>query len=782
MNSDSPILLIQDLAVILIAAALAGSLSKRLKLSPIVGYLLAGIVIGTPQITFIYVTDPIRIKLLSQLGLVFLMFSIGLSFRVQRFKQLGLGLIIACLITALLVLTGARLAGGWLGLSPEGSLFLAAMLMISSSAVIGKNLQSQGLIHQRHGQLALGITLCEDIVAIILLAFLGSYAALDPGAASNWLSVPPKVGSLLAFAALLLVPGLILVPRLLRRVSAMQQDSQELETIIVAGLLFGMAFLTLVSGYSLALGSFLCGMMVAESSRVKPISDSFAAMRDVFVAVFFVAIGMAVDVTRFPDALGLIVTGTLLALLLRPLAAACGLLVACEDPKTAAKAGLCLTPIGEFSFVIANLGVAVGLLDQTYQIASVGIAFITALISPWLLQGSDRLSLLLDASRISLLDEALAAYRRLWSAVFRRQDSSLIWRILKPRIPQVAAELLFASAILLFSRPIYLQLLPTIESTTPTLQTVYQSGYWILIAILVLAPVLALARNINALAMILGEFLTQGLRATPALRDAFKLLIRTVGLLCLGLWIANLIPFSWLNIYALAGICLAVVLALALGWRQMVRLHSEAAFSLRQAVSQEGPAEAETRALQEAKVEWGIDLEEWTLGSSAASGRSISDLQLRKRTGATIVGIERQGHYLPSIGPETHLFPGDRIFATGSPDQLASLRQLLARQTDEADAQLPDYRAAILDTVLVEPGAPCVGQTLRSLQWPRLIGVQVVAMKRQDQTDLNPRIDDPLQPGDALLLVGSPRALATAATQLQTPPPPAPEEPPASKN
>lgn len=766
---DAPSLyLIQDFAILLLAAVLAAFLCKRINLSPVVGYLLAGVIIGTPQITFVQVTDPQRVHLLSQLGLIFLMFSIGLGFRVQRFKQLGGGMIIACLTTALIMLTFTRMAGGWLGLDQGSALFFAAMLMVSSSAVIGKSLQSQGLTHRRFGQLAMGITLCEDIVAIVLLAFLGSYAAFDPNVASKS-NMFAQVGGLLAFVVLLLLPGLLIVPKILRSISRYSHDSEEMQTVFVCALLFSMAVVTLVSGYSLALGSFLCGVLVAESTRGKQVAESFSGLKDLFVAVFFVAIGMNVDITRFPDSFGLILLGTGIALILRPLAAQLGLLIACEDPEDAAKAGLCLAPIGEFSFVIANLGVGAGILGQEFQVAAVGIAFNTAIISPWVIQRSDSIARRISPSGSRWLDRGLDAYRRMWRLIDQRQNASIIWKLLRPRIPQVTTELLFVSAILVFSQPIYEALGPTFAKADPTLEETYRIGYWVLVAILVLAPLLALARNINAIAMLLGESLTQGLPHASTLRGGLILLLRGLSLLGLGIWITNLIPFAWLGLYGLVAVAIAVLLCLVFGWRSLVRIHSEAAFSLSEAVTKDSPAEAEVRLLHKAKEDWGISLEELTVNSPTQVGRSISELQIRKNTGTTIVGIERQGHYLPTIGPATHLFTGDRLYATGTPEGLQKLRHLLSRESEFDVDGMPDYSSAILESATVNAGSDCAGQSLRSLRWPRLQGVQVVALRRGKEAPRPPDVDEKLQVGDSLLLVGAPRALLSIQVQLERP-------------
>ena len=769
MSDSLPYLFIRDLTVVLIAACCAAAACKRIKLSPIVGYLLAGVIVGSPQITFVYVTDAASVQVLSQLGLIFLMFTIGLSLRIQKIKQIGLHLIGATIVTALIVLSLSRPAAHAIGMDSSQALFFAAMITVSSSAIIAKSLQSMDLLHKRSGQLALAITLCEDIVAIVMLVFLGSYAAMG-SERGGWYELASQVGGLFAFATLLLIPGLALVPKLLKRVGQLKSDGAEIENIAVGALLLSMAIITLLSGYSLAFGAFLCGVIVAEAASVERIAASFSGLKDLFVAIFFVAIGMQVDITQFGSAIGPIALGTLLALLLRPLAALASLLLFCETPKNAITASGSITPIGEFSFVIANLGIAAGALDSSFQVAAVGIAFLTALLSPLSLQGSRWIAEKLQKKPLGPARRILESYRELWADAGRQGDASLLWRLIRKRIPQVSIEFAFASALLLFSRPLAAELRSSVEQSFPEWQDPVQIAYWSLVALLALVVLLALSRNLNALSMIVADSLFGGKTALAKLKRPLELSLRSFSLGALGLWILNIAPLEDLGIYSLLAVVLLVTLMLIFGWRHMVRLHSEVTISLNETINQESASNASARYLQQAKVEWDLELEEWTVTSLAHFGKSIGDLEIRKRTGANIVGIERQGHYLAAVGPSTYLSPGDRIYATGSPEQLSAMRELLSSPSEDQPASSRDYSLAILQSAMVESGSPVEGATLRDLGWPRLYGVQVVSLKSGDQAPANPDVDRPLKAGDILLLVGTPLCLKQTQKLLRPPP------------
>ena len=257
------LLLIRDLAVVLVIAGASAWLCQRLGLSAIVGYLVAGAIIGPNTPPFALVSDADRVQTLAQLGLVFLVFSIGLNLSLSRLKRLGLSVIVATLIGAVVVLNGGRLFGWALGWTVTASLFLAAMLMVSSSAIISKVLEELNLTHERAGQLALGVTVLEDVVAIMMLTLLTSLAQFG-GAQPPPLA--PTLGALAAFIVFIALMSLLIMPKLLARLS--RSALPETRTLIVGGLLLSLAWLAVRMGYSLALGAFVFGAIIG-STRYK---------------------------------------------------------------------------------------------------------------------------------------------------------------------------------------------------------------------------------------------------------------------------------------------------------------------------------------------------------------------------------------------------------------------------------------------------------------------------------------------------------------------------------
>lgn len=757
--------LIQDLAVVLLAAGLSGWLCKRLGISVIVGYLAAGIIVGTPQITFPYVTDVVRIQLLSQLGLVFLMFFIGLGLRLRKLRQVGLGVMLATVITALGTLTLARCSALLLGFDETTALFLAAMLMGSSSAIVGKLIYDNQLMHRRAGQLALAMTLLEDIVAIVMLGYLGSYVAMEQASGNAGMGeIFGTVALLIAFVALIILPGIVVLPRWLNRFE--KRGGIELETLIVAGLLFAMAWLALSAGYSIALGAFLCGVILAETKRVQAIERSFSGLKDIFVALFFTAIGMAIDVTRFPEALGIIALGVTLAFLVRPIAATLGFLSVCEDEEVAMKAAFCVTPIGEFSFVIAGLGVASGILDDTMQVAAVGISFVTSLLAPMTVKKSDTWVRWFRPSRIGWIGTWLTSYQNSWAKVMRTSDRSILWRLLRPRLWQVGAEWLLVTAVLLFARPLEAKFTAWADETLGWLP-MSDLFYWLGVSLLIFGPLIALYRNISAMAMILADYMTSKLKKSTDSMSRIDILLRWAGLILLSLWLFNLLPIG--SIDTGEWIILLVVLGITLhyGWRNWVRWHSHAEHSIKSAFAEELNPDSKVAELsKKVREELGLNIIEVEVPLRAqVIGQSMGELNLRKRFGVTVISIDRQGYSLNRVSASESLYAGDQLYLVGSAENLEQALAMLTRETEHEEPSEANLSSAILTKLVIAQSSPWSGRSLSELNWPARFGIQVVGIRRGSKLQVSFSAAEQLQVGDELTLAGP---LTSVQTLLDT--------------
>lgn len=741
------ITLLQDLAVVLLAAGAAGALCRKLGLSVIVGYLVAGVIIGPLNLPFTYIQDLGRVQTLSQIGLVFLMFSIGLGLSVSKLARMGIGPFIATAIAAILVLSTSRVVFSLIGLSGLEAFFLAAMLTVSSSAVIAKVINDLNLGHERTGQVGLSITVLEDVVAVVMLTVLSAEVAASTSDVSPGLAT--LLAGLSAFVMLLVGTGLFVLPRLLRRLQTAVDT--ELLTIVVAGLLLLMAVLAVKAGYSLALGAFLIGAMVADTPQKTAVDNAFKGMRDTFSSVFFVAIGMLIEVQKLWELWPLILGLTLFTLLIRSFAIFTALSFVGTHSEVARRAALLLTPLGEFSFVIAQLGVSSGVLDARYYPLAVGVSILTVFLAPLINQRADRLIAISSRWEPRWMARGLADYTT-WittraAAVFKGRWLTLV----KKRFLQILAEMLLVAGLLGFS-PILLELLlenPWIATHHPH---IWQFGFWAFLALLVLIPLTALWRNLAAVAMITGEASARTTGIPKKLIEAtFKLLSACV----LTLWLAEFIPMHLLPRWSWGVMAGAMVVTVILFARRLVLWHSHWQYSVEGALAASAaidPSLTDQAKWHEAGKDWGLKLTEIQLPeNSAAAGQTIAQLAIRRRFNCAIAEINRAGVLLATPKPDEILFSGDRLLLVGHPKAIESARPEF---TSTKLRERFDFEEASLEFI---PQVPphWVGLSLEAAVQSLDQGLLIVGIQRGENRILNPGPNEQLSATDGLLVLGS---------------------------
>ena len=474
---------------------------------------------------------------------------------------------------------------------------------------------------------------------------------------------------------------------------------------------------------------------------------------------------MSIDLSQMPEAIDLIVWGSVLALVGRLVCATAAWLAACETAPVALKAAMHLTPIGEFSFIIAGFGIASGILAERFQIAAVGIAFVTSVLAPMLMAQADRAIRFARLDRPGRLSEWMLVSRGVLARFGSKGRKHQLWRFLKKRLWQMGREVAWVIAVMVFAQPVYRELDRMAGATGRDWLFVLLPWFWIGIFVLLLIPVVSVIRNIQALAMLVVDYYSTQSSMIAKLRRSLTLLLQGVGLLLLILVIGNVVPW-WLfepwTIIALLAVSLVVML---IGWNRLIRLHSQAEVLIQEAFETESPMVPEGWAA--AGQTWGLVVEESVLPEGFSfTGQTIGALGLRQRTGVTVIGIERQGVPLDQPGPGTHLFAGDKIFLIGREQELQKAMNILSESKADQAASKRDLTHAILESVIVPDTSSVVGRRLIDLNWPRLLGVHVVAARIDQQTVFSPGADWVVSPGAELLLAGNPKALIEVKNRL----------------
>ncbi|MEA3212544.1 MAG: monovalent cation:H+ antiporter-2, family [Chthoniobacter sp.] len=659
----------------MIVAGIVTVLFRRLKQPVVLGYILAGVIIGPHTPPFPLIADEHTIETLSELGVIFLMFSLGLEFSLRKLKAVGATALFAASLEILLMIFVGYEIGRLFGWGLMDSVFLGAILSISSTTIIIKALEELGKTKEKFAQLIFGILIVEDILAIVMIALLSGFATTGSLAAAD---IGRTVVRLSAFLGVLLVAGLIAVPRLLNYVAKFK--SNETLLITVVGLCFGVSLLAVKLGYSVALGAFLIGAIIAEARQIAKIEALTHPVRDLFSAVFFVSIGLLIDPALLAKYWVPILVISAAVVLGKVLTCSFGTFIAGHDMRSSLRVGMGLAQIGEFSFIIAALGLSLKVTSEFLYPIAVAVSAVTTLLTPYLVKGSDQLVGWFDRVAPAPLHNYLDAYTRWVGDLGQSSGGSLGPRLLRQWGWQIALNLLLVTAVFIaavFMKSRTAGWLPTLPGGDNSVKAML----WLSAMIISLPMLIAVFRKLQATGMLVSEMsVTQAAAGenTTALRaivSSIVLIAGYLGLLLFLLLLCSAILPSWNVLLVLALVLIAAVVLLR---RSFIQIHSKAQIALRETLSQSPvPRDHSEQATLPAAL-IGAELAHVTIASlSPAVSRLIGELRLRTTTGASIVGIEREKENMVNPGPDEELQVGDRLLLLGSPPQIAAARAFL---------------------------------------------------------------------------------------------------------
>jgi CPA2 family monovalent cation:H+ antiporter-2 len=669
---------LQDLALVMLVAGVVTVVFHRLRQPVVLGYILAGLIVGpyTPAIP-LSVQDQEGVEIMSELGMILLMFGLGLHFSLRKLAAVGPTAAVGALMEIAVLGSAGYGLGRLFGWGQMDSIFLGAIVSVSSTTIIIKAFEDLGMAKERFAHVVFGILIVEDILAIAMIALLSGIVTTGTLAVGE---VGVTLGRLSIFLASVLVVGLLAVPALLRYVARFRSD--EMLLITALALCFGVSLLALKLGYSVALGAFLIGAIVAEAREHGKVETLVAPVRDMFSAIFFVAIGMLIR----PDMLVTyaIPIFVITAVVVVGKVASCGLgaFLMGHGARSSMRVGMSLAQIGEFSFIIASLGLTLGVTSDFLYPVTVAVSAVTTLLTPYLIKGSDRAVTL--GSR--LVPRPIAGYATLysdWAASLGGESSpsGQIRKLLRKWILQMLLNLALAAAIFLTAGA----LVEWARARLPALPA-WTGGpeglAWLTATVLSLPLLIVTWRKLRAVAMVTAEATVpmgpaRTKEQTQAMRALISGIIRGLGAVVI---IAGLLAMSaammppWPVLAVLAGV--AAVIA-ALRWRSFERAYARAQSSLVETLTRPPEPAVEMRPVPAALRGAVLETVEIT-ADSPARGRLIRELALRSRTGASAVGIERNGESVINPGPDEELRHGDRVLLLGNSTQLEVARRLLA--------------------------------------------------------------------------------------------------------
>lgn len=376
--------LIEDLGLILIVAAFVVLIFKKIKQPLVLGYIIAGFLVSPNFKIFPSVADMSNIKTLAEIGVIFLLFSLGLEFSFKKLMNVGGSASITAFTEIIFITIAGYFTGKMLGWSTMDSMFLGGMLASSSTTIIIRAFDELGVKTKSFAKTVFGVLVVEDIVVILLMVLLSTIAvtnSIDGG------DILFTIAKLMFFLILWFIVGIYVLPTFLKRIKKLVDD--EILLILSMGLCLGMVLIAVKVGFSAELGAFVMGSMLAETMAAEKVEHTLKSVRDLFAAIFFVSIGMMINVEQMVQYAFPILIITLVTLLGKILSAALGALASGQPLKHSVQVGFSMAQIGEFAFIVATLGLSLNVISDFLFPVAVGVSAITTFTTPYLIKVSE---------------------------------------------------------------------------------------------------------------------------------------------------------------------------------------------------------------------------------------------------------------------------------------------------------------------------------------------------------------------------------------------------------
>lgn len=745
---------IRDLAIVIVTAASAAVFFRVLRLPALMGYLLAGMLIGPHLFEQSLIADQYTIEQMSELGVIFLMFYIGMEFELNLLKRVLAPSLMAVVLQTVLMLLIGLMSAPILGWGRIEGLFLGALLAISSSMVTIQVFRDRGVMNHPHAQLAMGILILEDILAIALLVILTGVGVTGEVAWGEIWHITFLIGVFVVAVYVVMRLAIRPILDLLHKFG-----SPEMITLVAMALVLGVGEMAAQFHFSVALGAFLAGAILSKSSLAEDIEHLTAPLRMLFSAVFFVAVGMMINPSVLIDQWEAILALSALVIACKVFACFGGLSATGNAPRSAMRAALGKAQIGEFSFVIAALGESLGVTDSKLTAVAGGVALFTILATYPLSSRSMDIYCFARKHAPEVLVQLGRLYQRLLTTVQAAIGrNELIHLIKQPLLALLGYVFLFNAVVLLAA------------ITSATLSDhedaiIYQAVIWSIAALASVPMVVAVVRNLDrALVLVLETVMSSsGLRGR--LQERVRPVFYTLA------WSIMIIAFGAIFMAAAAdvfpsGMALGVFVTMVIAvsgffWSRFNKLNTRMEGLFIESFQQEAQSlnarkREGTRRNIEQRYPWEIKLAEVSVDEGTeACGKQIRDLNLRQETGAMIIAIARKQytHFDPS--PETPLFPGDRLVLLGTSEQTTQARIVLSKSATIAATSNEILGGFEIDNAYLEQGSTLEGDTLAGADLRKRFGISVIGIQRGEKRITSPHAKEMLLAGDLLWIAGN---------------------------
>ena len=739
--------MIKDLALILVMAGIVTLIFKKLKQPLVLGYIVAGFLVSPHMPYTASVVDVESIHLWADIGVMFLLFSLGLDFSFKKILRMGASPIIStCTIIFCMSMLGLAVgrAFGW---GQMDCIFLGGMLAMSSTTIIYKAFDDLGLRQQQFAGLVMSVLILEDILAIVMMVMLSAIAHgnLEGGQMLH------SVMSIVFFLVLWLVVGIFAIPLFLRSVRNLINN--EVLLVVALGLCCAMAVLSTQVGFSSAFGAFIMGSILAETIEAERIEKLVEPVKNLFGAIFFVSVGMLVDpkiLVEYAIPIALLVLTILVG---QSVFGTFSFMLGGESLKSAMRCGFSMAQIGEFSFIIASLGLSLGVISDFLYPVVVAVSVITTFLTPYMIRLATPAYNNLESH---LPNKLINSLNQIAVGSHHTQEQSKWKKLLtQMAINTVVYSILTSAAIammLTFVLPFMRELLPGWELHW------YANAVTGVLTVLVIAPFLR--------AMVMKKNRSEEFRALWAENNRnrlpliFTILVRVVIAVAFIFYICNYLS-RFTNALMITIALVVIVLIIFSRWVKHRSITLERLFvqNLRSR-DIEAQVHGKKRPLYEGRLlDRDIHIAEFEVPSDSKwMGQTLKQLNLGRKYGVHISSILRGGWRINIPDGDYVIFPGDKLQVIGSDEQFTSFREALEKERLGVDANF-EHREMLLRQLIIGHDSPFVGKTLIESGIRDFYSCMVIGLEEGKQNLSSFQPNRKFEEGDIIWVVGERESL-----------------------
>lgn len=739
--------LIRDLALILIAGAVITLLFKKIRQPLVLGYIIAGFFVG-PYTDFLpTVANADNIEILAEIGVIFLLFSLGLEFSFKKLVRVGGAASITGLFEITVITISGYAAGKWMGWSTMDSLFLGGMLASSSTTIIIRAFDELGVKTQQFAHIVFGVLIVEDIVVILLMVLLSTIAVTQQ---FEGIEIVVTIFKLLFFLVLWFAAGIFLLPSFFKRAKSLLNSETLL--ILVIGLCLGMVVLATEVGFSAELGAFIMGSIIAETTSAEKVTTLTKPVKDLFGAVFFVSIGMMID----PQAIGQyawpVVVVTLLTLFGKLFSTAIGALLSGQPLKQSVQVGMSMAQIGEFAFIVATLGLSLGVTSDFLFPVAVGASAITTFTTPYLIKFSEPAYHYLERMLPSKWVRSLNRY----SSGAQTIQSESEWKsVLKSHLRTVLTNGIMLLALLVLSVNFLMPLLnKKIESE------IVASFIGLIVSLGVAFPFLWAFMSKRPENLAYKEILLERreYRAPLAVIEILRIL---AGVVFIGFWVFKLFPTHeaiLIGVPIVVGVLFVSAKRLQ-NFYQRLELRFLNNLNARDLAALEDKSLTAAISRKSADIQsslgpWDAHIVELQASPQAEFiDKKLCDLQWREKYGINIVYIKRGDKLIQLPGRDDKILPFDAVGIIATDEQIHRFKPVFdSMETTEPVAI--DIDDIGLQQVVVNEHTKLKGLNIRNSGVRERTNGLVIGIERNNKRILNPDSITVFEWGDIVWIVG----------------------------